>query len=92
MLILMERHGPVSPGFQMLIALGVQVGTVVLVVFLLRNQRMINKARSDIEFMKTRESTAASIWAARGEPIELEEVSTISHGRKYDKLPILPDA
>ena len=32
------------------------------------------------------------IGAARSEPIELEEVSTISHGRKYDKLPILPDA
>ena len=79
----------------MLMALGVAVAvisTLVLVVLLLRNQRMINKARSEIEFMKMRESTAASIGAARSEPIEREEVSTILHGRKYDKLPILPDA
>ena len=47
----------------MLMALGVAVAvisTLVLVVLLLRNQRMINKARSEIEFMKMREST--TLW------------------------------
>merc|ERR1711974_9223 len=69
-----ERRGKIayhmgwSRGFRMLMALGVAVAvisTLVLVALLLRNQRMINKARSEIEFMKMRESTATSIGAAR---------------------------
>ena len=69
------------------------ISTLVLVVMLIRNHRMIRVATRDIEFMKMSNSVSATTdHYSDHQPtcVEMEEVSTISSGRKYDKLPLQP--
>ena len=82
-----------SRGFRLLAGCGVAVAvtsTVVLIVMLIRNQRMIKTATRDIEFMKMQADTRYTADQQRPTFVEMEEVSTISKGRKYDKLPLDP--
>ena len=83
-----------SRGFRLLMGCGVAVAvisTVVLILMLIRNQRMIKTAARDIEFMKMQADSAAR-YSDQQQPtfVEMEEVSTISRGQKYDKLPLDP--
>ena len=51
---------------------------------------MIKTATRDIEFMKMQADTRYTADQQRPTFVEMEEVSTISKGRKYDKLPLDP--